>query len=149
MMGGRGMSGKNPGQGFGTNSIPDVMAASGSQEVLAHACPLPLAPGKEGQIHRTQHFADQKKSHGAIYFKWIAQVFCRFAWSVLHSESSDGSVRTPSGFWELWLLAVAPVAALAVCSQAPWPLCLQAQRAEGARRQNTSRHRSGRTSTGV
>lgn len=48
---------------FGTNSIPDVMAASGSQEVPDHACPLPLGPGKEGQIHRTQHFADQKISH--------------------------------------------------------------------------------------
>nr|KAF6465772.1 hypothetical protein HJG63_011188 [Rousettus aegyptiacus] len=78
-----------------------------------------------------------RKSHtGPFVFTGSPRFSAAFARSVLHPDSPDVSARTASGFCGLQLLAAAPAAVLGGLRPGSRRLCRQAQRADGAGRQN-------------
>lgn len=134
--------GENHGRGFGTSRAHRCHdAASRSQEVLVSdvfffffffCWPL----GKRDVSTGTSTSQTRKSHTGPFVFTGSPRFSAAFAGSVLHPDSPDVSARTASGFCGLRLLAAAPAAVLGGLRPGSRWLCRQAQRADGAGRQN-------------
>lgn len=94
-------------------------------------------PWERGIVSTGSGTSQTRKSHTEPFVLiGLPRFLATFAWSVLHPDSPDVSLRPSSGFCGLRPLAAAPVAVLGGLLPLSWQLCRQAQRADGARRQN-------------
>lgn len=81
------MSGRNCGQGFGSNDAHLAISQLPGHGICPPKLPFPLAPGKEGHINSIRCLQTGKKFQRALPFNQLTQAVGRFASSMLHPDS--------------------------------------------------------------